>query len=160
MRRRPLHSVWLVTALAILLAGAAPALAHEIRPALLSIVEQDSGRFDVTWKVPMRGDMVLTIEPVLPASLTQFGPTSDRVIPGARIQRMSFKSDGGSLIGEEISIEGLSALQIDVLLCSSPKYTWRSQGLVAARWATAGPTQASETLSVSSVCAKALMVIS
>ena len=116
MRRRPLYSAWLVTALAILLTHAAPVLAHEIRPALLEITEQDSGRIEVMWKVPMRGGMVLAIEPVLPSSLTQVGPTSDRVIPGARIQRMSFKSEGGSLVGQEILIGGLSSLQIDVLL--------------------------------------------
>ena len=44
--------------------GVAPA--DEIRPALLELAERDSGRIDVTWKVPMRGAMKLSLQPVLP----------------------------------------------------------------------------------------------
>jgi len=39
-----------------------------------------------------------------------------REIPGARIQRSTYKGDGEPLAGKVISIDGLSALQTDVLL--------------------------------------------
>ena len=61
--------------------------AHEIRPALLHMSERAEGRFDVMWKVPMRGDMILGIEPVWPASLKPVGPPSDRLVPGRRQRR-------------------------------------------------------------------------
>lgn len=91
-------------------------LAHEIRPALLQIVEIQPGVFDVTWKLPGRGDRALGLEPILPATLTLQGSPSIRQVPGAWVQRATYTSDGRELVGEVISIEGLSALQTDVLL--------------------------------------------
>ncbi len=90
--------------------------AHEIRPALLHITEREPGWFDVMWKVPIRGDMRLRLEPQLPESLEPVGQASERLIPGASVQNLTVKSDGGSIVGETIAIDGLSALQIDVLL--------------------------------------------
>ena len=98
------------------LAGAGPACAHEIRPALLDLKEQSPGWFEMTWKVPMRGDRVLHLEPVLPEVLTVFGPVSEEAVPGALVKRATYKSDGRPIVGESIFIEGLSALQIDVLI--------------------------------------------
>jgi hydrogenase/urease accessory protein HupE len=90
--------------------------AHEIRPALLHITEREPGWFDVMWKVPTRGDMRLRLEPVLPESLEAVGQASERIIPGASVQNLTLKSKGDSIVGETITIDGLSALQIDVLL--------------------------------------------
>jgi hydrogenase/urease accessory protein HupE len=103
----------------ILLIGLTPATeshAHEIRPALLNIVEQEPGWFEVTWKVPMRGDRVLALSPVFPKSLIPIGPPASHTVPGAHIQYSTYKTEGESLVGETISIDGLTALQIDVLL--------------------------------------------
>ena len=98
------------------LAGARSTSAHEIRPALLDLKEQSPGWFEMTWKVPMRGDRVLHLEPVLPDGLAVFGPVSEQAVPGALIKRATYKSDGRPIVGETIFIEGLSGLQIDVLL--------------------------------------------
>jgi hydrogenase/urease accessory protein HupE len=109
---------WMPVAL-LLLIGLTPATeshAHEIRPALLNIVEQEPGWFEVTWKVPMRGDRVLALSPVFPKSLIPIGPPASHTVPGAHIQYSTYKTEGESLVGETISIDGLSALQIDVLL--------------------------------------------
>ncbi len=92
------------------------ARAHEIRPALLQIVEREPGWFDVVWKVPMRGNMVLRLEPVLPESMEPVGRGSVRVTPGASVQQRTLKTNGASIVGETIAIEGLSSLQIDVLV--------------------------------------------
>ena len=48
--------------------AAVPVNADEIRPALLDIKEQNTGLFNVTWKVPTRGERVLAITPQLPPS--------------------------------------------------------------------------------------------
>ena len=114
-----MQTFWITAALLLSIGVSAPAHAHEIRPALLDITETRPGWFDVTWKVPMRGDMVLALEPVLPPSLEPVGPPAIRMIPGASVQRLTCRvSDtaGGSIVGETIFIDGLSSLQIDVLL--------------------------------------------
>jgi len=90
--------------------------AHEIRPALLNIVEQEPGWFEVTWKVPMRGGLVLDIHPVLPPGLTAVGPPASHPVPGAITEYANYRAEGGSLVGETISIDGLRAVQIDVLV--------------------------------------------
>lgn len=103
----------------LLLVGLMPATgarAHEIRPALLNIVEQEAGWFEVTWKVPVLGEQVLSLRPILPPSLVPVGPPAKHTLPGAQIEFSTFKIEEGSLVGETILIEGLSAQQIDVLL--------------------------------------------
>jgi hypothetical protein len=89
--------------------------AHEIRPALLEITEREPGWFDVTWKVPALGDRVLALTPVFPECMKPVGPPSTHVAPGAVLQYQSLKTDEESIVGETIFVEGLSALQIDVL---------------------------------------------
>ena len=110
--------LWL-TAVVLLLTGlgsAANLNAHEIRPALLNIVEQKPGWFDVTWKVPVLAGYELDIQPVLPASLAPYGPPSSHDIPGATIQYATYQAKDGALAGETITIDGLSATQIDVMV--------------------------------------------
>ena len=94
----------------------APATADEIRPALLDIKEQNTGLFAVTWKVPVRGNRVLAITPQLPDSLELVGSSSVQNSPGARIEYATYRNTTESLTGQTIAIEGLSALQTDVLL--------------------------------------------
>lgn len=90
--------------------------ADEIRPALLDIKEQNTGLFNVTWKVPMRGDRVLALKARLPGSLELLGSATIKNIPGAQIERATYKNNEESLAGQTIVIDGLSALQTDVLL--------------------------------------------
>jgi len=115
---RFIRSLWLGT-MAIVLVGVAPApqaSADEIRPALLDIKEQNTGLFAVTWKVPMRGDRVLSITPRLPENLELVGSPTVQDVPGARVEHATYKSNGESLTGQTIAIEGLPEVQTDVLL--------------------------------------------
>jgi len=96
--------------------SAMPASADEIRPALLDIKQQGTGLFTLTWKVPMRGDRVLAITPQLPATLELVGTPTLQKVPGAQIERATYKGDAESLTGQTIAIEGLAAVQTDVLL--------------------------------------------
>jgi hydrogenase/urease accessory protein HupE len=109
---------WLFFAVVFLvgLYTAMPANADEIRPALLDIKEQNTGLFAVTWKVPTRGERALAITPQLPESLELLGSPSVQDVPGARIEHAMYKNNAASLIAQRIVIEGLAALQTDVLL--------------------------------------------
>ncbi len=95
---------------------AMPVNADEIRPALLDIKEQNTGLFAVTWKVPMRGDKVLAITPILPGILELVGTPTLKNLPGALIEHATYKISAGSLPGQIIEIEGLTRVQTDVLL--------------------------------------------
>ena len=70
-------------ALLVLLASPIALLADEFRPALLEITEREGGWVDVTWKVPMLGNRVLNLKPVLPEFFKPVGPGSGRPVPGA-----------------------------------------------------------------------------
>lgn len=117
MRPR-VKSLWIAFAVVVLgvLCPGMQADADEIRPALLDIKEQTTGLFAVTWKVPTRGEQVLAITPQLPESLELVGVRSVQEVPGARIEHATYKNNRESLTGQTIAIEGLSALQTDVLL--------------------------------------------
>jgi len=93
-----------------------PVNADEIRPALLDIKEQNTGLFAVTWKVPMRGDKVLAITPILPGNLELVGTPTLQNVPGALIEHATYRINAGSLPGKMIEIEGLTKVQTDVLL--------------------------------------------
>jgi hypothetical protein len=73
MKIKLIIRLWL-TAVILLLTGLGAAVnlhAHEIRPALLTITEQKPGWFEVTWKVPMRGDGIVAIKPVFLSRLVK-----------------------------------------------------------------------------------------
>ena len=102
--------------LLVLLTSPCALLADEFRPALLELNERDGGWVDLTWKVPMRGDQVLALTPVLPEFLEQMGPGSARKVPGAWLETRSYRTGQQTLNGVTLSIEGLSAVPADVLL--------------------------------------------
>ena len=74
--------------------------AHEIRPALLNIIEQKPGWFEVTWKVPVLPGYEVDITPVLPASLAAYGPPASHNLPGARVQYSTYQAKEGQLAVE------------------------------------------------------------
>jgi hypothetical protein len=114
--------MWFIKALclafvaAVLVGPVQQAQADEIRPALLDIKEQNTGLFAVTWKVPKRGNRVLAISPRLPESLELVGSPRVQDVQGARVEHATYRSREESLTGQTIVIEGLSAMQTDVLL--------------------------------------------
>jgi len=107
-----------VVLLALVCAAGLPqqAGADEIRPALLELVEREGDWVDVTWKVPVRGDARLSLAPVLPAFLEPSVPPTGRVVGGAWVEHSSFRSNGSSLAGATLSIDGLSGISTDVLV--------------------------------------------
>jgi hypothetical protein len=100
----------------LLLTSAFELLADEFRPALLELNESDGGWVDLTWKVPMRGDQVLALTPVLPEFFEQMGPGSTRQVSGALLETRSYQTGQHTLNGVTLIIDGLSTIPIDVLL--------------------------------------------
>jgi hypothetical protein len=100
--------------LGVALAAAAPALAHEVRPAYLELHEIGAGRFDVLWKVPARGEMRLSLAVRLPARCTTSEPPRRIDAGGAITERWQVEC-GGGLFGETVAVVGLNATLTDVL---------------------------------------------
>ncbi len=93
------------------------ASAHEIRPALLQIVEVENNMYHVTMKIPARGNMVLAVTPIFPEGFEAVTPAIPRMTPVAYIEHTTMKSTRGeNLYGKKIMIDGLNTLQIDVLV--------------------------------------------
>jgi hydrogenase/urease accessory protein HupE len=59
---------------------------------------------------------VLAITPNLPESLELLGSPNVQQVPGAQVEHTTYKNNAESLTGQIISINGLAALQTDVLL--------------------------------------------
>lgn len=90
--------------------------AHEIRPALLNIIEKEPGWFEVTWKMPILAEDQVDIRPVFPDSMAAYGPPAIHNVPGARVEYSTYQAEGDALSGETITINGLSTTQIDVMV--------------------------------------------
>ena len=89
--------------------------ADEIRPGYLELNSTDGLNYSVKWKVPMKGDMVLSLAPVLPDICSERTPPSRMQSAGAMITRWSLTCPGG-IFGKTIRIEGLENTMTDVLV--------------------------------------------
>ncbi len=86
---------------------ATSATAHEMRPALLELKEEDNDQWTMTWKVPARGpDMRLSLDVRLPEGFEWIDLPSREYIGEAFVDRGRFQLPGG-LDNREIYIEGL-----------------------------------------------------
>lgn len=105
------------TALFILLLAFLPALAnaHESRPGYLELKETEPGRYEVLFKVPMKGDARLSMYATLPETCRPIVPTASYAVSGALLERTTVICEGG-LVGQRIVIQGLEALTTDVLV--------------------------------------------
>ena len=103
------------TSLCLLLAISATATADEIRPGYLELNTTDNTVYSIKWKVPMKGDMVLSLKPVLPDSCNERTPPSSMASGGAMITRWSVICTGGIENGY-IGIDGLENTMTDVLV--------------------------------------------
>jgi hypothetical protein len=81
------------------------ALAHEVRPAYLEIVESSAGEFAVMWKVPAMQEGILAVTPDVGAGCSQVGERRAQPAPGALITRWHVHCPTG--MGDAIQIVGL-----------------------------------------------------
>jgi len=99
----------------MLIAVGGQAVADEIRPGYLELSTTDGKAYSVKWKVPMKGDMVLSLKPVLPDACTERTPPSSMRTGGAMITRWSVICPDGINEGH-IRIDGLETTSTDVLV--------------------------------------------
>ena len=93
-----------------------PLYAHEVRPGYLYITETQSGQYDILWKVPARGDLVLSITPTFQPECKQLVPPSIRMAGGAQLSRWTVDCGDKGLDGVTVTIDGLVATMIDALV--------------------------------------------
>jgi hydrogenase/urease accessory protein HupE len=100
--------------LAVLLAQ--PAVSDELRPGYLEMRQIGPGAYNMLFKIPSRGeDLRLAIYVNLPEGTQDVAPPRASFSDGAYVERRTIRRDGG-LIGQAVSIEGLSATSTDVLV--------------------------------------------
>jgi hydrogenase/urease accessory protein HupE len=98
----------------LLLLMATPAHAHESWPGYLELREISDGRYEMLWKQPAVGDLVLQLSPVFPESCTLTG--ADRqLLPGAMSTRLTLSCPGG-LVGKTIRFASLEDTMTTVLV--------------------------------------------
>ncbi len=90
--------------------------AHESRPAYLELDESRPSAFDVLWRRPARGDMVLSMQPVFPEHCVQQDMRARYLQAGAMVERWSVDCGEQGLVGYPIRIEGLQTTLTDVLV--------------------------------------------
>ena len=99
----------------IVLAGAAPARAHQFAPALLEIDEVSAGEAAVRWKQPAVRVQGSQLRPVLPVECEGLGdPEVQKEGTGIRAS-WKIRCPGG-LTGKSVGVEGIAGSQADVLL--------------------------------------------
>ncbi len=92
------------------------ARAHEVRPAYLELRQTGPDTYSVFWKIPAIGDQLsLGIAVALPAGCSRLSESQPVWLNAARIERWTVRCPGG-LTGSTVSVAGLGATAIDVLV--------------------------------------------
>mgnify|MGYP001820824452 FL=1 len=105
----------LLSILFIYLVLAGTAAADEVRPGYLEFKSADGEAYTVKWKVPMKGNSLLNLQPDLPVSCRELTPQSSTAVGGAMITQWSIHCETG-LAGQEIAVNGLEKTSTDVLV--------------------------------------------
>jgi hypothetical protein len=93
------------------------AVAHEVRPAYLEIDETAPNRFDVLWKQPSLGTLVLRLEPKLSNGLLDVPPDEEYTANSFVIRRWKARNiSRDSFDGATLRIEGLEHTITDTLV--------------------------------------------
>ena len=93
-----------------------PAISDELRPGYLELRQVSAEAYHLLFKIPARGeDMRLAIYVGLPQGTQDVTPPRAFFSEGIYVERRSLRRDGG-LIGQVVSIEGLSTTLTDVLV--------------------------------------------
>lgn len=105
----------LLLGLILWLGLAAAGQAHEVRPALLQIVETGPNAYQVTWKQPAMGEIVIHLTPHLSGGALERPPTRQTAAQGF-VEKSWQVSGGPPLDGQTVSVEGLPETVTDVLV--------------------------------------------
>ena len=94
---------------------AGSAMAHELRPGYLELRETETETYAVTWKVPAKGDLRLSLHARLPDTCRTVVPVSTRQVGRAWMDLYTVNCVEG-LAGGTIAIDGLESPLTDVLV--------------------------------------------
>jgi hypothetical protein len=111
--------IFAVATIGLLLAlfsGAAPAVAHESRPAYLEIKETSPGRYYVLWRTPVLSGMRLPVVLKFPGDVRNVTEPGLRELPDSLVERRLIDASGSGLAGKRIEFVGLQATITDVLV--------------------------------------------
>ena len=89
--------------------------ADEMRPAYLELTQQGKNIFAVVWKVPLNKNQQSAINAVFPAGCSHQAEPVSQTIGNARLQRW-YLYCAEEIVGQRITVEGLSRSNTDVLL--------------------------------------------
>jgi len=112
---------WIVLSLLTLLLWlpAAPAQAHALQPAYLSLQEQASDQYAVFWKVPFAGEgslAPLDEQPELPPVCQVLTPPATSLLAGGVLTQWTVDCGPEGLQGQPLTIRGLDSAINDVLV--------------------------------------------
>jgi hydrogenase/urease accessory protein HupE len=107
----------MLVVLAIGLLASSSAFAHEGRPAYLEITQPSAGEYEVTWKQPAMGDVVLHLVPHLSNGWLERPADQQYAAGGFLVRRWQIASgQTAALAGRAIYIEGLANTLTDVFV--------------------------------------------
>ncbi|TRZ45082.1 HupE/UreJ family protein [Robertkochia solimangrovi] len=90
-------------------------VAHEIRPAYLQIIQTDHENYEVLWRVPAMGTMILQIYPEFDPSFTLTETGIPKPVYASVINRFTL-SGPNELAGTYLNIVNLNKTMVDVLV--------------------------------------------
>lgn len=106
---------WLPVLAALLgILVAAPASAHEVRPAYLELHQASADTYEVLWKVPALGYRRLAVYVEFPEGVEPATERRGTYSGDSYVERWAVRCPGG-LDGRRVRIAGLAGTQIDVL---------------------------------------------
>ena len=94
-----------------------PASSHEVRPALLSVMERPGGRYDIVWKQPTLGEVAVRLVPHISGGVLDRAPSEVQGVGDFQLTVWRDIQPGeGGLEGRALQIEGLGETITDVLV--------------------------------------------
>src|SRR5689334_5374126 len=104
----------ILAVVAVLLAQSARS--DELRPGYLEMRQTSADTYNLLFKIPARGeDLRLAIYLKFPKGTREVGLPRIALGDGAYVERRTIRREGG-LVGQAVSIDGLSATSTDVLV--------------------------------------------
>ncbi len=101
----------------VALSLAAPAFAHEVRPAYLEIDQTGPSAYKVIWKQPTLGDVAIHLDPHLSNGWLERTPTDQYAAAGFLIRTWTITGAGADpLAGRSVTIDGLRDTITDVFV--------------------------------------------
>lgn len=88
---------------------------HEIRPAYLQIIQTSETTYQVLWKVPRKGDMVISLRPIFPEGFLLEEAGMGKPSIDGMVNHYTLRGDE-SLAGKSLYIDNLNKTLVDVLV--------------------------------------------